>query len=44
VAPRIPATIPFLTTDVTPLERGDDGSINILVGMETSGTLTGSGE
>jgi NosR/NirI family transcriptional regulator, nitrous oxide reductase regulator len=31
----------FLTTDVDPLERGYDGPIKILVGMDTTGILTG---
>jgi NosR/NirI family nitrous oxide reductase transcriptional regulator len=31
----------FWTTDLTPLERGYDGPIKILVGMNTSGILTG---
>ena len=31
----------FWTTELTPLERGYDGPIKILVGMNTSGVLTG---
>jgi NosR/NirI family nitrous oxide reductase transcriptional regulator len=31
----------FWTTDVEPLERGHDGPIKILVGMDTKGILTG---
>ena len=31
----------FLTTDLEPLERGYDGPIQVLVGMDTSGLLTG---
>ena len=31
----------FLTTDLEPLERGYDGPIQILVGMDTAGVLTG---
>lgn len=31
----------FLTTDLEPLERGYDGPIQILVGMDTVGVLTG---
>ena len=31
----------FLTRDLEPLERGYDGPIQILVGMDTTGTLTG---
>ena len=31
----------FWTTELTPLERGYDGPIKILVGMDTSGLLTG---
>ena len=31
----------FLTTDLEPLERGYDGPIQILVGMDTTGVLTG---
>ena len=31
----------FLTTDIEPLERGYDGPIQILVGMDTSGVLAG---
>jgi len=31
----------FWTTELTPLERGYDGPIKILVGMDTTGSLTG---
>jgi electron transport complex protein RnfG len=31
----------FWTTELDPLERGYDGPIKVLVGMDTSGTLTG---
>jgi NosR/NirI family nitrous oxide reductase transcriptional regulator len=31
----------FWTTELTPLERGYDGPIKILVGMDTHGVLTG---
>ena len=31
----------FLTTDLEPLERGYDGPIQILVGMDTAGVLAG---
>ena len=31
----------FWTTDLTPLERGYDGPIKILVGMDTNAVLTG---
>ena len=31
----------FLTTDIEPLERGYDGPIQILVGMDTAGVLAG---
>lgn len=31
----------FLTRDLEPLERGYDGPIQILVGMDTTGSLTG---
>jgi transcriptional regulator of nitric oxide reductase len=33
--------VAFWTTDVTPLERGYDGPIKILVGMNVRGVLTG---
>ena len=33
--------VAFLTTDVTPSERGYEGPIKILVGMDTAGLLTG---
>src|SRR5438477_3270368 len=35
------AGIAFWTTEIEPLERGYDGPIKILVGMDTSGILTG---
>lgn len=35
------AGLAFWTTEVEPLERGYDGPIKILVGMDTKGTLTG---
>jgi NosR/NirI family transcriptional regulator, nitrous oxide reductase regulator len=35
------AGVAFLTTDLTPLERGYDGPIKILVGMDPQGVLTG---
>ena len=35
------AGLAFLTTDLTPLERGYDGPIKILVGMDTQGVLAG---
>ena len=31
----------FLTTELEPLERGYDGPIQIIVGMDTTGVLTG---
>jgi len=36
-----PAGYAFWTTELSPLERGYDGPIKILVGMDTSGVLTG---
>jgi NosR/NirI family nitrous oxide reductase transcriptional regulator len=35
------AGLAFWTTEVEPLERGYDGPIKILVGMDTNGVLTG---
>jgi NosR/NirI family nitrous oxide reductase transcriptional regulator len=35
------AGIAFWTTEVEPLERGYDGPIKMLVGMDTNGVLTG---
>ena len=35
------AGLAFWTTEIEPLERGYDGPIKILVGMDTSGVLTG---
>jgi NosR/NirI family nitrous oxide reductase transcriptional regulator len=35
------AGLAFWTTEIEPLERGYDGPIKILVGMDTKGTLTG---
>src|SRR5438132_11793386 len=35
------AGIAFWTTEIEPLERGYDGPIKILVGMDTKGVLTG---
>ena len=32
----------FVTTEMEPLERGHDGPIQMLVGMDTTGVLTGS--
>jgi NosR/NirI family nitrous oxide reductase transcriptional regulator len=37
----VPAGYAFWTTDVEPLERGYDGPIKILVGMDAKGVLTG---
>jgi transcriptional regulator of nitric oxide reductase len=34
--------VAFLTTELDPLERGYDGPIKVLVGMDTAGTLTGA--
>jgi len=42
--PKVPSSLAgfaFFTTEVTPLERGYDGPIKILVGMDTRGVLTG---
>ena len=36
-----PAGYAFWTTELSPLERGYDGPIKILVGMDTAGVLTG---
>jgi NosR/NirI family nitrous oxide reductase transcriptional regulator len=36
-----PVGFAFWTTELTPLERGYDGPIKILVGMDTAGVLTG---
>ncbi len=36
-----PAGYAFWTTELAPLERGYDGPIKILVGMDTTGVLTG---
>jgi transcriptional regulator of nitric oxide reductase len=33
--------VAFLTTDLEPLERGYDGPIKMIVGMDTKGVLTG---
>jgi len=38
---RTPLGFAFWTTDLQPLERGYDGPIKMLVGMNTSGALTG---
>jgi transcriptional regulator of nitric oxide reductase len=38
---RVLAGVVFWTTDLEPLERGYSGPIRILVGMDTSGVLTG---
>jgi NosR/NirI family transcriptional regulator, nitrous oxide reductase regulator len=35
------AALAFWTTELDPLERGYDGPIKILVGMDTAGVLTG---
>jgi NosR/NirI family nitrous oxide reductase transcriptional regulator len=35
------AGVAFLTTEIEPLERGYDGPIKILVGMDVAGKLTG---
>src|SRR4029453_48304 len=45
-APPTPAAQPlagiaFWTTEIEPLERGYDGPIKMLVGMDTKGVLTG---
>jgi NosR/NirI family nitrous oxide reductase transcriptional regulator len=42
--PKAPGTLmgfAFWTTELTPLERGYDGPIKVLVGMNTRGVLTG---
>ena len=42
--PRLPASLAgfaFFTTELTPLERGYDGPIRVLVGMNTTGVVTG---
>jgi NosR/NirI family transcriptional regulator, nitrous oxide reductase regulator len=36
-----PSGLAFWTTEIEPLERGYDGPIKILVGMDTKGVLTG---
>ena len=38
---QIVAGVAFWTTEIEPLERGYDGPIKILVGMDTQGMLTG---
>jgi NosR/NirI family nitrous oxide reductase transcriptional regulator len=38
---RTPLGFAFWTTDLQPLERGYDGPIKMLVGMDTQGVLTG---
>jgi len=38
---RQPSGYAFWTTELSPLERGYDGPIKILVGMDTAGVLTG---
>ena len=38
---RVTAGFAFWTTELDPLERGYDGPIKILVGMNTAGVLTG---
>jgi NosR/NirI family nitrous oxide reductase transcriptional regulator len=38
---RTPLGFAFWTTDLQPLERGYDGPIKMLVGMDTKGVLTG---
>jgi len=40
-SPQTVAGIAFWTTEIEPLERGYDGPIKILVGMDTNGILTG---
>jgi transcriptional regulator of nitric oxide reductase len=40
-APQTLAGLAFWTTEIEPLERGYDGPIKILVGMDTRGFLTG---
>ena len=39
--PQTVAGLVFWTTEIEPLERGYDGPIRILVGMDTKGVLTG---
>ena len=39
--PQTVAGLTFWTTEIEPLERGYDGPIKILVGMDTKGFLTG---
>src|SRR5688500_4666523 len=39
--PQTIAGLTFWTTEIEPLERGYDGPIKILVGMDTKGVLTG---
>jgi transcriptional regulator of nitric oxide reductase len=42
--PKLPASLAgfaFWTTELTPLDRGYDGPIKVLVGMTTRGVLTG---
>ena len=39
--PQAVAGLAFWTTEIEPLERGYDGPIKILVGMDTKGVLTG---
>ena len=41
IGPRALAGYAFWTTELAPLERGYDGPIKILVGMNTAGVLTG---
>jgi transcriptional regulator of nitric oxide reductase len=38
---RTPLGFAFWTTDLEPLERGYDGPIKMIVGMDTKGVLTG---
>src|SRR5712692_2816675 len=38
---KAPAGFVFWTTELEPLERGYDGPIKMLVGMDTKGVLTG---
>lgn len=40
-SPQAVAGLAFWTTEIEPLERGYDGPIKILVGMDTKGVLTG---
>jgi len=39
--PQTLAGVAFFTTELEPLERGYDGPIKMLVGMDTNGVLTG---